>query len=97
MNRQGKGFLVPDDSSLKEIAVPESAMGTAMHEDRVLVRRDVRLAVAVDVHDGEAVTDADGRINVHSAELWRGRFDGEENNGGGEKTERKECLHNLEV
>jgi ribonuclease R len=41
MNRSGKGFLQPDDSSLKEIAVPESATGTAMHEDRVLVRRDV--------------------------------------------------------
>ena len=41
MNRAGKGFLIPDDSSLKEIAVPESATGTAMHEDRVLVRRDV--------------------------------------------------------
>lgn len=41
MNRQGKGFLIPDDGSLKEIAVPESATGTAMHEDRVLVRRDV--------------------------------------------------------
>jgi ribonuclease R len=41
MNRQGKGFLIPDDSSLKEIAVPESATGTAMHEDRVLVRRDI--------------------------------------------------------
>src|SRR5882672_4648887 len=40
MNRQGKGFLIPDDSSLKEIAVPETATGTAMHEDRVLVRRD---------------------------------------------------------
>jgi ribonuclease R len=43
MNRQGKGFLTPDDSSLKEIAVPENATGTAMHEDRVLVRRDVPL------------------------------------------------------
>ncbi len=41
MNRQGKGFLIPDDSSLKEIAIPESATGTALHEDRVLVRRDV--------------------------------------------------------
>ena len=41
MNRAGKGFLIPDDSSLKEIAVAESATGTAMHEDRVLVRRDV--------------------------------------------------------
>jgi ribonuclease R len=43
MNRQGKGFLAPDDSSLKEIAIPESATGTAMHEDHVLVRRDVPL------------------------------------------------------
>jgi ribonuclease R len=42
MNRQGKGFLQPDDTSLKEIAIPESATGTALHEDRVLVRRDVR-------------------------------------------------------
>ena len=41
MNRAGKGFLQPDDSSLKEIAIPESATGTALHEDRVLVRRDV--------------------------------------------------------
>lgn len=42
MNRQGKGFLQPDDPGLKEIAVPESVTGTAMHEDRVLVRRDVQ-------------------------------------------------------
>jgi len=42
MNRAGKGFLQPDDSTLKEIAIPESATGTALHEDRVLVRRDVR-------------------------------------------------------
>lgn len=42
MNRQGKGFLQPDDPGLKEIAVPESATGTAMHEDRVLVRRDAQ-------------------------------------------------------
>ena len=42
MNRQGKGFLQPDDTGLKEIAIPESATATALHEDRVLVRRDVR-------------------------------------------------------
>jgi ribonuclease R len=41
MNRAGNGFLQPDDAGLKEIAVPESATGTALHEDRVLVRRDV--------------------------------------------------------
>ncbi len=42
MNRQGKGFLQPDDAGLQEIAIAESATGTALHEDRVLVRRDVR-------------------------------------------------------
>jgi ribonuclease R len=42
INRAGKGFLRPDDPEFKEIAVPESATGTALHEDRVLVRRDVR-------------------------------------------------------
>jgi exoribonuclease R len=41
MNRAGKGFLQPDDPALKEITVPEHATGTALHEDRVLVRRDV--------------------------------------------------------
>lgn len=45
INRQGKGFLIPDDSNLKEIMVPESATGTALHEDRVLVRRDVKKGV----------------------------------------------------
>jgi ribonuclease R len=42
INRQGKGFLLPDDAGLKEIAIPESATSTALHEDRVLVRRDVQ-------------------------------------------------------
>ena len=42
MNKAGKGFLQPDDSTLKEIAIAESATGTALHEDRVLVRRDAR-------------------------------------------------------
>jgi ribonuclease R len=42
MNRAGKGFLQPDDSDLKEIMIPESATGTALHEDHVLVRRDTR-------------------------------------------------------
>ena len=41
MNRQGKGFLQPDDPAQKEITIPESATSTAFHEDRVLVRRDV--------------------------------------------------------
>jgi ribonuclease R len=40
INRAGKGFLLPDDSRIKEIAIPENATLTALHEDRVLVRRD---------------------------------------------------------
>lgn len=44
MNRQGKGFLQPEDPALRgtEIVIPDNATGTALHEDRVLVRRDVR-------------------------------------------------------
>jgi ribonuclease R len=42
INRQGKGFVQPDDPALKEIMIPQEATGTALHEDRVLVRLDVR-------------------------------------------------------
>ena len=41
MNRQGKGFLEPDEPGLKEIVIPENATSTALHGDTVLVRRDV--------------------------------------------------------
>jgi ribonuclease R len=40
INRAGKGFLQPDDSTINEIAIPESATHTALDQDRVLVRRD---------------------------------------------------------
>ena len=42
INRQGRGFLQPDDRTVQEIVVEESATSTALHGDRVLVRRDVR-------------------------------------------------------
>jgi ribonuclease R len=42
MNKAGKGFLQPDDEDLKEIMIPGEVTGTALHEDRVLVRRDVK-------------------------------------------------------
>ncbi len=42
INRQGKGFLQPDQPGSQEIVVPESATSTALHGDRVLVRRDVK-------------------------------------------------------
>ena len=41
VNRQGKGFLEPEDAAQKEIVIPESATGTAFNGDRVLVRREV--------------------------------------------------------
>ena len=44
MNRSGKGFLQPDDPALKEIVIPAEATGTALHEDYVLVRREVKPA-----------------------------------------------------
>ncbi|HEV2328159.1 MAG TPA: ribonuclease R [Verrucomicrobiae bacterium] len=40
INRAGKGFLQPDDSTVNEIVIPESATHTALDQDRVLVRRD---------------------------------------------------------
>jgi len=41
MNRQGVGFLQPDDPRLPAIRIPQDATATAMHGDKVLVRRDV--------------------------------------------------------
>jgi ribonuclease R len=59
INRQGKGFLLPDDAALKEIIIPESATSTALHEDHVLVRRDVRprgaRADVPDDHTGKVI------------------------------------------
>lgn len=50
INRQGKGFLIPDDPSHKEIAIAESSTSTALNEDRVLVRRNpVRRGLRKDV------------------------------------------------
>ena len=40
INRQGKGFLQPDGVGQTEIVIPESATGTALNGDRVLVRRE---------------------------------------------------------
>jgi ribonuclease R len=42
MNRQGVGFLQPDDPKMPSLRIPSDATGTAMHGDQVLVRRDVR-------------------------------------------------------
>ena len=44
MNRQGVGFLQPDDPKMPTIRVPSDATATAMHGDHVLVRRDVLAA-----------------------------------------------------
>jgi len=42
ITRKGRGFLLPDDPGLGEIAVRPADTGVAMHDDRVLVRRNVR-------------------------------------------------------
>jgi ribonuclease R len=42
ITRGGRGFVQPDEAGIGEISIPESATGTAMHGDRVLVRVEVR-------------------------------------------------------
>ena len=42
ITRQGRGFLQPDAPGSTEISIPESATGTALHGDRVLVRTNAR-------------------------------------------------------
>jgi len=41
INRQGRGYVCPDEPILPEIMIPESATSTALDRDRVLVRLDV--------------------------------------------------------
>jgi ribonuclease R len=55
VNRQGKGFLEPEVSGLREIIIPESATGTAMNGDRVLVRREVARGARADEPTGSVV------------------------------------------
>ena len=64
MTRSGRGFLQPEDPSLKEISVAANATGTALHEDRVLVRRDVR-------HRRSGDEDADSGTVVKILERYR--------------------------
>lgn len=42
ITRGGRGFVQPDEPGIGEIAIAESATSTAMHGDRVLVRRDTK-------------------------------------------------------
>ena len=42
ITRGGKGFVQPDEPGLGEIVIEEKDTSTAMHGDRVLVRRDVK-------------------------------------------------------
>ena len=43
ITRQGNGYHRPDDPSMKEIPVAAAETSTALHDDRVLVRRDTRI------------------------------------------------------
>jgi ribonuclease R len=42
INRAGKGFVQPNEPGLGEIVISDRNQATAMHGDRVLVRRDVK-------------------------------------------------------
>jgi len=42
ITRGGRGFVQPVEPGIGEISIPEKHLGTAMHGDRVLVRREVR-------------------------------------------------------
>ena len=66
VNRQGKGFLDPEDSALPEIVIPESATGTALNGDRVLVRRNVERG-----QEGET-----GAVVLHSPAQTRSKSSG---------------------
>ena len=41
INRQGVGFLQPDDPKMPAMRISQDATATAMHGDRILARRDV--------------------------------------------------------
>src|SRR5262245_49940182 len=53
INRQGRGYVRPDDPSLPEIMIPESATATALDRDRVLVRLDVNPKGLRHDHEGQ--------------------------------------------
>lgn len=42
ITRGGRGFVQPDEPGVAEIAIVDGGTGTAMHGDRVLVRRDLK-------------------------------------------------------
>ena len=58
MNRQGVGFLQPDDPKFPSIRIPHDATATAMHGDHVLVRMDV----SPRVHGREKPGETSGRV-----------------------------------
>jgi ribonuclease R len=70
MNRQGVGFLTPDDPKMPAIRVPPDATATAMHGDHVLVRRD-----AVARRRGQEPAEVTGRV-VRVLESARSRLVG---------------------
>jgi ribonuclease R len=68
MTRGGRGFVQPDEAGADEISIPERFTGTAMHGDRVLVRRDVRPAP---LRRGRKVVDEDAGGPVRSGSVVR--------------------------
>ena len=58
MNRQGVGFLQPDDPRIPPLRVPPDATATAMHGDHVLARRDT----VPRIRRGRGPEEATGRV-----------------------------------
>ncbi len=73
INRQGMGFLQPEDRDLAEIMIPEHATSTALHEDRVLVRRDAPGGGGRESTTGKVIRVLERRRTQIVGTLQRGR------------------------
>ena len=73
MTRQGRGFLLPDDETIPEMVIPAEGSGTALHEDRVLVRRDAKSRGGTGRITGSVVRVLERRRNQFVGTLQRSR------------------------
>ena len=77
ITRGGRGFLTPDDPGLGEISIRSGDTGTALHDDHVLVRLDVKPAgsrrQAPEVATGSVIRVIERRRTQFVGTLKRGR------------------------
>ncbi len=74
VTRSGRGFLIPDDDSLEEIEIPADCTSTALHEDRVLARKDSTAKAGADARaTGTVVRILERRRTQFVGELKRRR------------------------